>query len=126
MEPEARDPQIGPRARARAVTPSLWWRIAAGGLGGWARRSWTDTEASAAEAVATRLPSGPHTTEQREAAPEPLCASRSFTDRPFMAILLLLPVVVSSAASCSGLRGRVWSMGFVIRVRFLCLFFYFC
>ena len=94
MDPDASEPP-GPGATARAVTPSLWSRIVANGAkpetrppASNAAASWTRTAVSAADAVTTCCPQGPHAAEQRAGEPD-LCASRSFTARPFMAVLRL-------------------------------------
>jgi len=94
MDPDAREP-LGPGATASAVTPSLWRRIVATGdepeprpPASTVAASWIRTAVSAAEAVTTCCPLGPQEAEQRAGEPA-LCASRSFTTRPFMAALPL-------------------------------------
>ena len=94
MDPDAREP-LGPGATASAVTPSLWRRIVATGdepeprpPASTVAASWIRTAVSAAEAVTTCCPLGPQEAQQRAGEPA-LCASRSFTTRPFMAALPL-------------------------------------
>lgn len=94
MEPDASEP-LGPGATASAVMPSLWRRIVATGdepeprpPASTVAASWIRTAVSAAEAVTTCCPLGPQEAEQRAGEPA-LCASRSFTTRPFMAALPL-------------------------------------
>ena len=98
MDPDAREP-LGPGATASAVTPSLWRRIVATGdepeprpPASTVAASWIRTAVSAAEAVTTCCPLGPQEAEQRAGEPA-LCASRSFTTRPFMAALPLIVVM---------------------------------
>ena len=104
MDPDAREPP-GPGATARAVTPSLWSRIVANGAkpetrppASNAAASWTRTAVSAADAVTTCCPQGPHAAEQRAGeAASPICAPhgaspralswRSFGSEDFLVVL---------------------------------------
>lgn len=102
MDPDASEP-LGPGATASAVTPSLWRRIVATGdkpeprpPASTVAASWIRTAVSAAEAVTTCCPLGPQEAEQSAGEPA-LCASRSFTTRPFMAALRFCRLGVSAA-----------------------------
>jgi hypothetical protein len=123
MDPDASEPP-GPGATASAVTPSLWSRIVANGAKPETRlpacnaaASWIRTAVSAADAVTTCCPPGPHAAEQRAGEPD-LCASRSFTARLFMAVLRLGGFLGRVGENGNGFA-RLWKRSLGVRFGFV-------